>query len=108
VADGRDMGTIVFPDAIKIFLTASCEERAQRRYKQLKEKGMDVKLSALIRDITERDHRDKTRAVAPLIAATDALIIDTTQLTIEQVVDKVLKRVADNRTVINLHKHCDL
>jgi CMP/dCMP kinase len=90
VADGRDMGTIVFPAAdLKVFLTASPEERALRRYKQLKDKGSDVSLAALSREITERDRRDSTRAVAPLKPAPDAEVIDSTGLTIEQVVEKV-------------------
>jgi cytidylate kinase len=90
VADGRDMGTIVFPAAhLKIFLTASPEERALRRYKQLKDKGSDVSLAALSREITERDRRDSTRAVAPLKPAPDAEVIDSTGLTVEQVVEKV-------------------
>jgi len=90
VADGRDMGTVVFPEAhLKIFLTASPEERALRRYKQLKDKGSDVSLAALSREITERDRRDSTRAVAPLKPAPDAEVIDSTGLTIEQVVEKV-------------------
>jgi cytidylate kinase len=90
VADGRDMGTVVFPGAnLKIFLTASPEERALRRYKQLKDKGSDVSLAALSREITERDRRDSTRAVAPLKPAPDAEAIDSTGLTIEQVVEKV-------------------
>jgi len=91
VADGRDMGTIVFPEAdLKIFLTASPEERAQRRYKQLKDKGSGVSLPALSREITERDLRDSTRAVAPLKPAPDAEVIDSTSLTIEQVIDRVI------------------
>jgi cytidylate kinase len=90
VADGRDMGTVVFPEAdLKIFLTASPEERALRRYKQLKDKGSDVSLAALSREITERDRRDSTRAVAPLKPAPDAEVIDSTSLTIEQVVEQV-------------------
>lgn len=91
VADGRDMGTVVFPGAdLKIFLTASPDERALRRYKQLKDKGSDVSLPALSREITERDLRDSTRVVAPLKPAPDAEVIDSTRLTIEQVVDHVL------------------
>src|SRR5882724_6361373 len=90
VADGRDMGTVVFPGAdLKIFLTASPDERALRRYKQLKDKGSDVSLPALSREITERDQRDATRAVAPLKPAPDAEVIDSTSLTIEQVIDRV-------------------
>jgi cytidylate kinase len=91
VADGRDMGTVIFPHApLKVFLTASAEERAQRRYKQLKDKGSDVSLPALSREIAERDSRDSTRAVAPLKPAPDAAVIDSTALTIEQVIDRVL------------------
>jgi CMP/dCMP kinase len=92
VADGRDMGTIVFPQAdLKIFLTATPEERAQRRYKQLKDKGSGVSLAALSREITERDLRDSTRAVAPLMPAPDARVIDSTGLTIDEVVGRVLE-----------------
>jgi cytidylate kinase len=90
VADGRDMGTVVFTGAdLKIFLTASSEERALRRYKQLKDKGSSVSLAALSREITERDLRDSTRAVAPLKPAPDAEVIDSTGHTIQQVVEKV-------------------
>ena len=92
VADGRDMGTVVFPEAsLKVYLTASAEERALRRYKQLKDKGSGVSLSALSREITERDARDSTRAVAPLIPAPDAEVIDSTGLSIEKVVGRVLE-----------------
>jgi len=91
VADGRDMGTTVFPDAkAKIFLTASAEERAQRRYKQLKDKGISGNLAALLRDINERDERDSQRSASPLKPAEDAVQIDTSDLSIEQVVDQVL------------------
>lgn len=91
VADGRDMGTTIFPDAkAKIFLTASAEERAQRRYKQLKEKGISGNLAALLRDINERDERDSQRSASPLKPAEDAIIIDTSELNIEQVVEQVL------------------
>jgi CMP/dCMP kinase len=91
VADGRDMGTVVFPHApLKVFLTAGAAARAQRRYKQLKDKGSDVSLPALSREIAERDLRDSTRAVAPLQPASDAVVIDSTDLTIEQVVERVL------------------
>lgn len=91
VADGRDMGSIVFPTAgLKIFLTASPEERAVRRHKQLKEKGISVSLAALSADIAERDRRDAARDVAPLKPGTDALILDTTEMTIAQVVARVL------------------
>jgi cytidylate kinase len=92
VADGRDMGTVVFPGAsLKVYLTASAEERALRRYKQLKDKGSGVSLSALSREITERDARDSTRAVAPLIPAPDAEVIDSTGVSIEKVVGRVLE-----------------
>ncbi len=94
VADGRDMGTIVFPDAAhKFFLTASCEERAQRRYKQLKEKGINAKLANIAIEIAERDKRDRTRTIAPLIAAADAQIIDTSGISIEKVVACILEKV---------------
>jgi cytidylate kinase len=98
VADGRDMGTVVFPGAnLKIYLTASAEERALRRHKQLKDKGSDVSLPALSREIAERDMRDQTRQVAPLKAATDACVIDSTGLTIEAVVARVLELGAARR-----------
>ncbi len=90
VADGRDMGTVIFPDAAyKVFLTASAAERAKRRYKQLKEKGLGVKLSDLQREIEARDSRDASRAVAPLKPADDAVLIDTTGMGIEDVVATV-------------------
>jgi cytidylate kinase len=92
VADGRDMGTVVFPRAdLKVFLTATPEERALRRYKQLKDKGSDVSLPALSREIAERDLRDQTRQVAPLRPAADAVQIDSTGLDIEAVVARVLE-----------------
>jgi cytidylate kinase len=92
VADGRDMGTTVFPDAtLKIFLTANLEARAQRRYKQLIGKGINATLPALLRDLKERDRRDSERTVSPLKPAEDAIVIDTTDLTIEQVVKQVLE-----------------
>lgn len=91
VADGRDMGSVVFPRApVKIFLTASPEERARRRYKQLKEKGLGVSLSALSKEIAERDRRDASRAVAPLKPAEGAELVDTTGLGIDEVVERVL------------------
>lgn len=90
VTDGRDMGTVVFPDAaFKVFLTASAEVRAERRYKQLKEKGIDSNLSDLVAEISERDERDTQREVAPLRPADDAVILDSTQLGIEAVLEKV-------------------
>ncbi|MCW8830081.1 MAG: (d)CMP kinase [Gammaproteobacteria bacterium] len=94
VADGRDMGTTVFPDAeLKIFLTASAEERAKRRYKQLKDKGIDANLSQLTAELHERDERDSTRSASPLLAADDAIVIDTTNLSIEQVYVRVMQLV---------------
>jgi cytidylate kinase len=91
VADGRDMGTVIFPDApYKVFLTASAAERAKRRYKQLKEKGLGVTLGTLQREIEARDERDASRAVAPLKPAEDALLVDSTGMPIADVVAKVL------------------
>ncbi len=91
VADGRDMGTVVFPQAaLKVFLTASLEERARRRYNQLKEQGVSANLDALFRELAERDRRDAERAVAPLKPAADAVEVDTTGMSIEQVLDRVL------------------
>jgi len=95
VADGRDMGTHVFADAaLKVFLTASPEERAKRRHKQLKDKGIDVSLAALSRDIVERDRRDSERSVAPLRAAEDARILDSSGISIETVTETVLDWVS--------------
>jgi cytidylate kinase len=92
VADGRDMGTVIFPAAsLKVFLTASAEERAQRRHKQLIEKGSTASLAALSREIAERDQRDSTRQVAPLKPASDAVLLDSTGLGIEAVVERVLQ-----------------
>lgn len=92
VADGRDMGSVIFPDAgLKIFLTASADERARRRHKQLKDKGLDVSLPALSREIAERDARDTGRKVAPLEAATDAIQLDSTGLEIDEVVARILR-----------------
>jgi cytidylate kinase len=103
VADGRDMGTIVFPDAsLKIYITASPEERASRRYKQLIEKGISVTLDSLLRDIRERDDRDSSRAAAPLKPAADAIILDTTGLSIEAGVAFVLERYREQRLE---HRH---
>src|SRR3990167_7010021 len=96
VADGRDMGTVVFPDApLKIFLTASAEERARRRYLQLKAKGDDVNLASLLDEIQARDERDTQRAVAPLKPAADAIQLDSTELSIEQVLERILSEVAN-------------
>jgi cytidylate kinase len=98
VADGRDMGTVVFPDAsTKIFLTASVEERAKRRFNQLNEKGVDVTLSGLILEIQERDLRDINRSEAPLLAASDAVTIDSSELSIKQVVAQVLSLVSEKK-----------
>ncbi|OGT89490.1 MAG: cytidylate kinase [Gammaproteobacteria bacterium RIFOXYA12_FULL_61_12] len=96
VADGRDMGSVIFPGAeVKIFLTASAEERAARRYKQLKEKGLDVRLASLTAEIRERDERDRNRSVAPLVAPAAALEVESTNMSIDEVFDRVLDRVKD-------------
>ncbi|MCU7942807.1 MAG: (d)CMP kinase [Candidatus Thiodiazotropha sp. (ex Cardiolucina cf. quadrata)] len=95
VADGRDMGTVVFPQAkVKIFLTASAEERAQRRYKQLKEKGLGVNLARLTEEIRERDERDSKRAVAPLVASESAYQLDSTAMTIDEVYGQAMQIVS--------------
>ena len=92
VADGRDMGTTVFPDAqLKIFMTASCEERAKRRHKQLKQKGINVSLADLVTDLRLRDEQDTNRSVSPLKPADDAIVLDTTEMSIEQVTAKLLQ-----------------
>ncbi len=91
IADGRDMGTVVFKDApLKIFLTASAQERAKRRFVELNARGLNVTLSGLLKDIQERDDRDMNRAVAPLVPAEDAIELDTSELNAQQVYDKVL------------------
>ena len=91
VADGRDMGTVVFPQAeVKFFLTASADERAARRHKQLKEKGVAATLAALSLEIAERDHRDMNRAISPLVASADAILLDTTGMPVNAVVERVL------------------
>jgi cytidylate kinase len=91
VADGRDMGSVVFPDAVlKVFLTASPEERAARRHKQLMDKGMRANMAALLEDIQARDKRDSERAVAPLKRCADAILLDTTRLSVSQAVAEVL------------------
>src|SRR6185295_7548332 len=93
VADGRDMGTVVFPDAVlKVFLTASVATRAQRRHKQLNDKGNHANLAALSRALEERDKRDAAREVAPLKPAVDAASVDSSDMTIDEVVDWVLKK----------------
>jgi cytidylate kinase len=97
VADGRDMGTVIFPGArLKIFLTASAEARAKRRHKQLKEKGESVNLSRLFQDIKKRDERDRSRAVSPLVAAPEAHLIDSTEMSIDDVVQKILKLLEES------------
>ncbi len=94
VADGRDMGTVVFPEAeVKIFLDATAEERANRRFNQLQDKGLSVKFGHLLRDIQQRDERDRNRAVAPLRPADDALVLDSTLLSIEEVVAQALQYI---------------
>lgn len=91
VADGRDMGTVVFPRAaLKIFLTASPQERAQRRYNQLKEKDVDVNLSDLLEEIVKRDERDHSRSASPMKPAEDAIVVDTTAMSIDEVVSRIL------------------
>ncbi len=98
VADGRDMGTVIFPDAfVKIFLTASAEERARRRYKQLKQKGLTVRLADLLEEIRARDARDAGRAVAPLTPAADAVVLDSTAIDVAEVVQRVLALVEERR-----------
>ena len=91
IADGRDMGTVVFPDApVKIFLDASAEERAQRRMLQLQGKGFNVNFERLLSEIKERDERDRSRPVAPLVPAADALVLDSTEMTIDEVIARAL------------------
>lgn len=99
IADGRDMGTVVFPDApLKLFLTASPGERARRRYKQLKDKGIGVNLRQLSAELAERDARDSGRDISPLKPAPDAIVIDTTDIDVEAVMERVLAQVAENIT----------
>ncbi len=96
VADGRDMGTVIFPDApVKLFLTASARARAERRYKQLKEKGESVNLPRLLQDLEARDERDSNRKVAPLVPAPGATLIDSTEMDIDQVVEEAFKIVKE-------------
>ena len=96
VADGRDMGTVVFPDAlVKIYLTARLDERVQRRYKQLIDKGIDATLPLLLRDLKERDAKDSERPISPLKPAKDAVVLDTTDLQVDQVVQLVMSIVRD-------------
>lgn len=100
IADGRDMGTVVFPDAgVKLFLNADAEARAERRFKQLRESGINAKLSSLVKDIAGRDSRDSNRSAAPLKPASDATVIDTTNLSIEQVYQQCLAIVEHTHSV---------
>ena len=100
VADGRDMGTTVFPEApAKIFLTASVEERAQRRYNQLKQKGIDANFRALSQEIAERDERDASRTASPLRPADDALLLDSSGLTIEQVLQRAKEWLVERNVI---------
>lgn len=100
VADGRDMGTVIFPDAaLKVFLTASAEERATRRLKQLRGKGIDVTLSRLLHEIRERDDRDRSRGAAPLKPAEDAWILDSTAWSVEEVVEAILAEAKRRKLV---------
>lgn len=100
VADGRDMGTVVFPEAdLKIYLTASIEERAQRRYKELIDKGEDVSLRALAKQVRDRDARDMNREVSPLIAADDAVTIDTSEMSVARVLNSILELVHAKRLI---------
>ncbi|MGD2053859.1 MAG: (d)CMP kinase [Gammaproteobacteria bacterium] len=103
LADGRDMGTVVFPHAqLKVFLTASPEERAKRRYKQLKEKGIDANLPDLVAELKARDERDSERSAAPLKAADDAILLDTTEMSIDEVVNQVLQMASQRfGTIVN-------
>jgi cytidylate kinase len=101
VADGRDMGTVIFPDAkLKIFLTASARARADRRYKQLKEKGESVNLTRLFRDIEKRDERDMSRSISPLTPAEDAQLIDSTEMSIEMVLEEIHKLLEKNQVIV--------
>lgn len=101
IADGRDMGTVVFPDApLKIFMTATAEERAKRRVLQLSNKGQDVEFEQVLKDIQERDDRDQNRSTAPLVAADDAVELDTTELSIDAVVERILT-LASERNLLS-------
>lgn len=95
IADGRDMGTVVFPDAqVKLFLDASAEERTKRRVKQLQEKGFNANFDEILAEIKERDYRDRNRAVAPLVPAKDALLLDSTDLSIDEVIEQALNHIS--------------
>lgn len=105
VADGRDMGTVVFPQAkLKIFLTASVQARANRRYNQLKEKGIPVNFDALLQDLQLRDERDTGRAVSPLVAAVDAVVIDSSHRSVRQVVQEVWQLLHERMPEIQIEK----
>ena len=102
IADGRDMGSVVFPDAeLKIFLTAKAVVRAERRYKQLIGKGINVKLNEVLKDLVERDERDKKRALSPLVITEKSVVIDSTELSVEQVVTQAMDLIAIMKTVDN-------
>lgn len=95
IADGRDMGTVVFPEAqVKLFLDASAEERTKRRVKQLQEKGFNANFDEILAEIKERDYRDRNRAVAPLVPAKDALLLDSTDLSIDEVIEQALNHIS--------------
>ena len=99
IMDGRDIGTCVLPDAdTKIYLTAASRVRAERRYKELTEKGIPCDLEEIEQDIIERDHRDMTREIAPLKQAEDAVLVDTSHMTIEEVADRIIQIVSERRT----------
>ncbi len=102
VTDGRDMGTVVFPDAaLKIFLTATPEVRAERRQKQLQKQGVSVTLATVLEEIEHRDLRDRTREIAPAVPAPDALVIDTSQLSVEEVLQQVWRQIESRRLILN-------
>jgi len=104
VADGRDMGTVVFPDALlKVFLTASVRVRAGRRYKQLNDKGIRANLASLSRDLAERDERDANRAAAPLVPAPDAVLLDSSDLSVEEVVAQVVQQAREKLELLKAH-----
>lgn len=104
IAEGRDIGTVVFPDAdVKIFLTASTEERARRRHKELLEKGENISYKEILESITERDHRDTTRKHSPLRQAEDAILVNTDGKTIQQVVDEIIKLISKKANVLSMN-----
>lgn len=106
VAEGRDTGTVVFPDAdFKFFLTASARERARRRFEELRERGLDVKLEAVLADIERRDHRDSSRAIAPLVPAPEAIVIDSSTSSLDQVVSQMLTVLSIDRKCTDSDRH---